>query len=311
MRITCIDFETANPFWGSICSVGVAVIEDNKVVKTINMLVKPHSAHGEFNRDNIRVHGIKPEMVKDAPEFNEIYGQIKPYLENGVMAAHNTTFDVNCLKDVLTLYNIPIPSFEYIFTCEIARKSWIGLKNYKLSTVAAFLGHKFHHHDAGEDAMASSQIIIKSMEQNNCTDIHDLAEKIGVVMGTAKAGEQHILTSVKRELKLAERVDVREIVPDSTNFNPGHLFFNKEIVFTGKFSKGITRRQIMQMAANSGAMLSNYVRSRTDFLVQGTVADAGAARKESYKIKKAEKLIESGFTIRIIGEDEFFTMLGA
>ncbi len=302
-KITCIDFETANPFWGSICSVGVAVIEGNKVTKTISRLVKPHPDYREFNRDNIRVHGIKPEMVADAPEFDEIYKEIKPYIEGSVVAAHNTTFDVNCLRDALTIYNIPIPSFEYICTCEISRATWEGLKNYKLGTVNTFLGHKFKHHDAGEDAIASANIILKSMEKNGVSGIKDLAAKIKVKMGKVKEGEEYVLSSVKAQIKKADRFDAREITPEHTDFKKDHPFFGKELVFTGHFESGMSRRQAMQLAANCGALLSNYVRLKTDYLITGNNT------AESSKTRKAKKITESGSEIKVITEDEFISII--
>jgi DNA polymerase-3 subunit epsilon len=302
-KITCIDFETANPFWGSICSVGVAVIEGNKITKTISRLVKPHPDYREFNRDNIRVHGIKPEMVSDAPEFDEIYKEIKPLIEGGVVAAHNTTFDVNCLRDVLTLYKIPIPSFDYICTCELSRASWEGLTNYRLKTVNAHLGHKFKQHDAGEDAIASANIIIKSMQENKAKDIYDLAEMLKVNMGKVKAGEEYILSSVKSQMKKADKFDVREVVPETNQFKKDHPLLDKELVFTGQFESGMSRRQAMQLAVNCGAQLSNYVRARTDFLVKGNLGEDGA------KVRKAKKLAGTVSDIKIIGEDEFISII--
>ena len=205
MRITCIDFETANPFWGSVCAVGLAVIEEGRVIYSLNRLVKPKAGYDEFNRDNIRVHGITAEKVREAPGFDALYPEIKGFIEGGVVAAHNTSFDVPALQDVLTLYNIPIPGFEYICTCEIARKAWLGLKNYRLKTVGAFLGHKFKHHDAGEDALTSALIMIKAMEQNSAADVHELAAGLKVGFGRVNAGEEYILSSVKKELKAAAR----------------------------------------------------------------------------------------------------------
>jgi DNA polymerase III subunit epsilon len=310
MKITCIDFETANPFWGSVCAMGLVVIEDGKLAHTFDTLIKPHPGYSVFSRDNIRVHGIKPEMVKDAPEFDAVYNRVKPYIEGGLLAAHNTSFDIFCLKDVLTLYNIPIPGFEYICTCEIARKAWKGLRNYKLKTVSTHLGFKFKHHDAGEDAIACANIIIKAMEQTSARDIYHLAEILGVKIGIVKAGENHILSSVTSAQKKADRVDAREIVPETRDFNPAHALFKKELVFTGRFSKGMTRRQAMQIAVNKGAKISNYVRAVTDFLVQGADEAAGGSGGESSKIRKAKRLMGSGDKIKIISEKDFFAMVG-
>jgi len=38
----CIDFETANGFIGSACSVGIAVLEEGQIIDTNYWLIKPH-----------------------------------------------------------------------------------------------------------------------------------------------------------------------------------------------------------------------------------------------------------------------------
>jgi len=308
-KITCIDFETANPFWGSICSIGVAVIENGKITKKISRLVKPHPKHREFNRDNIRVHGIKPAMVENAPEFDEIYREIKPLISGQMIAAHNTTFDVNCLRDVLTIYNIPIPSFKYICTCEISRAAWQGLENYKLKTVNAHLGHEFKHHDAGEDALASANIILRAMQENGCRDIMALAEKLKVKTGEVKEGEEYVLSSEKARLKKARQVNIKEIKPEAPVVNKEHPLYKKELVFTGDFKSGISRRQAMQLAVNCGAVLSPYVRPFTDYLVQG--ASEASLKTESTKTKKAKLLIEKECKVRVISEDDFVRLVNS
>ena len=40
-RFAAIDFETANNQRSSICSVGIAIVEDNKVIDSIYSLVRP------------------------------------------------------------------------------------------------------------------------------------------------------------------------------------------------------------------------------------------------------------------------------
>jgi len=275
-------------------------------MKSINTLIKPHPKYAEFNRDNIRVHGIKPEMVKEAPEFSALYPELKPYIEEGFVAAHNTAFDVDCLRDVLTIYDMPIPGFEYICTCEIARKMWEGLKNYRLKTVATHLGHKFKHHDAGEDAIASATIIMRAMEQSSVTEIHELAAKIGVKTGTVVKGGEYKLSTIRSLEKKADRIAARSIRPETEKFDKEHPLYGKELVFTGRITREVTRKQAMQMAVNAGAQLSNYIRAQTDYLVQGQ-----GKGTESSKTRSAKKAIEAGGKIKIITEDEFFKLLGA
>lgn len=301
MKIICIDFETANPFWGSICAAGVVVLDDGVITEKFSTLIKPHIKYAEFNRDNIRVHGIKPEMVLRQPEFPEFYHRIKILVEGGLIAAHNSTFDIDCLRDALTIYGLPIPSFEYICTCEIAKKMWKELKGFTLKKVSDFLGYKFRHHDALEDSLAAANILQKAMETAGTTDIRAIADLLGVKIRKVDNAAPYELSSVRHARNREDRISVREIKAVTREFDKNHPFYAKEMVFTGRFKNGLTRRQIMQMAADMGAVLCDYVRSKTDILVSGEPK----GETESSKLRKAKKMAEEGHKIQIIGEDEF------
>ena len=63
-RYIAIDFETANAKRVSACSVGVAVIEDGRVVETFPSLIKPPPDYDTFAPLNVRIHGITSELVE-------------------------------------------------------------------------------------------------------------------------------------------------------------------------------------------------------------------------------------------------------
>ncbi len=311
MKITCIDFETANPFIGSVCAMGIAVIEDGTVTFSENIPVKPHPKYGIFNKDNVRIHGITKESVFNSPEFNVVYEKIKPHMENAIIAAHNTDFDIRALKDVLTVYGLPIPGFEFFCTVELAKSTWLGLKNYRLHTVSAHLNHVLKHHNAGEDALACANIIVSAMKETGINDIYALLEHAKVKLKTLKAGEAHTLSHDFLTERAGEKVNAAHIMPKTETFNPANPMYKKEFVFTGEFSTGLTRRDAMQAVADSGGTLSNWVRGSTDYLVTGPVdARKKPITSESGKLKRAKRLIEGKRPIKIIGEDEFFKMTG-
>ena len=64
---TAIDFETANSSSASACSVGLVKVRDGRVVDRVHWYIRPPFPHNEFSEWNIRIHGITPEMVADAP----------------------------------------------------------------------------------------------------------------------------------------------------------------------------------------------------------------------------------------------------
>ncbi len=46
MKITSIDFETANPSRVSICAAGVSMFEHGQLVESLYWLVRPPRGHG-------------------------------------------------------------------------------------------------------------------------------------------------------------------------------------------------------------------------------------------------------------------------
>jgi DNA polymerase-3 subunit epsilon len=310
MRITCIDFETANPFIGSVCAMGIAVIEDGKIVMSKNIPVKPHPKYGVFNKDNVRIHGITKESVKEAPEFNEVYASIKQYIEDSMVAAHNSDFDIRALKDVMTVYEIPIPAFDYFCTVELAKSTWLGLKNYRLHTVSAHLNHVLKHHDAGEDALACATIITSAFKETGISDIRALLEHAKVKIKSVKPGEAHVLSHDFLSERTGEKVNAAHIMPATESFDPGHPMYKKEFVFTGEFSTGLTRREAMQKVVDSGGTVSNWVRGATDYLVTAPHDQRKKPiTKESGKVIRAKRLIEGKRPIQIIDENTFFSMM--
>lgn len=183
VKAVCIDFETANSFMGSICSVGLAIIEDGCLVDKKCWLVRPHVKHSRFHPMNVRIHGIKEQDVQNEDEFDFVYSQIKPLLSNAVIIAHNAAFDIAVLRNALDLYGMEYPEVDYLCTCKIAQKTWIGLENYKLNTVCKFLKHDFIHHNAQEDAVACGKVMLSAMSKNGVSSIPELVTGLGIRMG--------------------------------------------------------------------------------------------------------------------------------
>lgn len=183
MKAVCIDFETANSFLGSICAVGLAIVDNGNIVDTKHWLVKPHAKHYYFDPFNVSIHGINKKDVENEPEFNAIYEQIKPLLNNAIIVAHNAEFDINVLRHTLTLYSIEHPKADYLCTYEVALNTWRRLKNYKLNTVCEFIKHEFTHHNAKQDAVACGMVMLAAISDKGVATIEELAAVVGIDLG--------------------------------------------------------------------------------------------------------------------------------
>ncbi|MEI7903764.1 MAG: 3'-5' exonuclease [bacterium] len=158
MKITVIDFETANYNRASACSIGVAVIEAGEVTFRAERLIKPPKGIGWFREDFIGIHGITHNDVCDAPGFDTVFQELRPHFENTLLAAHNAVFDMGVLGALLGHYGISY-SCSYFCTLAASRVVWPDLPAHDLGTVARHLGVALDHHHAGSDAKAAARMI--------------------------------------------------------------------------------------------------------------------------------------------------------
>ena len=158
IKITVIDFETANQNRNSACSIGIVLIENNKIISQKEFLIKPI---GSYNLHNTQIHGLTINDTKNAPTWDELYPQIKEYF-NGKVVAHSG-FDKSVLYKVSEYYNLKIPEkFEYIDTVQLAREKVPELKNHQLATLAKYFNiGLFTHHNALDDAIVCAKIYLR------------------------------------------------------------------------------------------------------------------------------------------------------
>ena len=186
MNFTAIDFETATSAYSSICSMGICVVENNKIVERKSFLIKPTPF--EFNDYNILIHGIHPEDVEECRTFDGYWEQIKPYLEGKTVIAHNAQFDVGALRATLDLFGIEYPSFEYICTVKLSQKAYPELESHKLNFLGEALGICFNHHEACDDAYACAGILLQILQDFELNTLHDVENKFEIGIGKLYPG---------------------------------------------------------------------------------------------------------------------------
>ena len=156
-----IDFETATNFKNSICQMGIAVVENSSIIMTRSFMIRP--PYEKFT--NTEIHGITFEQVKDSPTFEQLWPEIKIFIEKQVVAAYNVPFDISCLLSTLKFYKIRPPKFSTFdilenvrecdasYNCKLAR-----CVDHRLVTVAEVLGFDHDAHDALSDAVVAAQV---------------------------------------------------------------------------------------------------------------------------------------------------------
>jgi DNA polymerase-3 subunit epsilon len=181
MTFACLDFETANYSRVSICAAGIAVFEGGNLTDSPHWLVRPPKGHGYFRADFTEIHGLTWFDIQDAPEFPAIAPEMLGRLTSAdIVIAHNAQFDIGVLQAALEHFGMPCPEFDYLCTYRVAARIWPDLPNHQLNTLAAHIGHEFHHHNAQADAEAAGRVLLAMMKHANATTPRDLLQKAGV-----------------------------------------------------------------------------------------------------------------------------------
>ena len=181
MNFASIDFETANPSRVSICAAGLAVFENGTLTEAPYWLVRPPKGHGRFLDNFIECHGLTHLDVLDAPEFPAIAPDFLARLNRAdIVIAHNAAFDIGHLRETLDYFGLPCPKFDYVCTCRLARRIWPDLPDHRLNTLAAHVGHDFHHHHAQSDAEAAGRVLLAMMKHARAKTPSELLRKAGL-----------------------------------------------------------------------------------------------------------------------------------
>lgn len=156
-----IDFETANGYRCSVCSVGIVIVREGKVVDKIYRLI--HPVPNYYNPRNVAVHGLTKEDTEGADTFPEVWAEITPKIEGLPLVAHFSRFDEGCLKAAFSRFEMTYPGYEFHCTCIASRKCFGNtVPNHRLPTIAKKCGYDLEkHHHALADAEACAAIAIK------------------------------------------------------------------------------------------------------------------------------------------------------
>lgn len=290
MNYTILDFETATRKRASACSIGIIRIVDGRLDSSYSRLIKP-SCFPDFDIMNMMIHGIRPKDVESEPEFDVIWNEIKHLIQGQVLVAHNAAFDISVLNRTLQLYNIEIPEFKYLCTYRLSKSIFQNLPSYSLDYLADYFGIKFKHHDALEDCKATRYLLDKLI---------------------AKIDEETLRHSIKESHLFGKRVRsqrlVYDIKPEEGFIDESHMFFKKEIIFTGTLVS-MPRKSAQQLVVNIGGIIGKTLNMRTSFLIVGQQDfKIFGADGRSAKQKKAEQLSLVGHKIEILSEQEFINL---
>lgn len=307
LNFVAIDLETATWEKSSICEIGIAIVKDSNIIDTKSWLVKPY--RNLYDSFNIDIHGITPEMTKNSPSFKEVWKEVGPYLENQVVVAHNTAFDMYALKYAFEENDMSYPNFKHFCSYRVARYCFKDTYSYSLPIVCEAMGIPFgEHHRAEGDAVGCALVFIKSIEFSGVQDLDELQTKYEFKCGKFENGNFEGQHSIKKSTVAGK--SIKEYVGDPAKIDEGSYFYNKSVCFTGT-CQWASRDTLLQTIADIGGFPQKGVNKATQILVVGQqdfkkVGESGMSSKQV----KAMELKDMGQDIEIMPESQFLSMLG-
>lgn len=177
-RWAAIDFETATREPNSACALGVAIIEEDRIVESVSWLIRP--PFNEYEFWNTNVHGISAEDTALAPEFDEVWWEIRQVLEGTRLLAHNASFDMRVLRALFESREIDAPPYEYACTVTMARRALPELPKHTLDTVCDHCGIHLVHHDAASDARGCASVALACARATGEASVGDALAALGI-----------------------------------------------------------------------------------------------------------------------------------
>lgn len=167
-RYVALDFEKLDTLPSSVCSIGLAVIENDKITKTFYSLVCPPSKNENYYC--VQTHGLHYEDVKNAPKFPEIWKKIDKIIGKSPIVTHNFGVERGCINACNEYYDTDY-NYEYICTLALSRKYLDDLPNKGLDMVCEALNYKIgYHHNAKDDAIACAEVFLRIKDKFKLKD---------------------------------------------------------------------------------------------------------------------------------------------
>lgn len=159
-EICVIDFETTGLKAGAdrVIEVGVCVLEDGSITEKFQTLMNPGM---DIPPEITTITGITTPMVKDAPTPEQTMPELRRFIKNRPIMAHNASFDKRFLDAEMDLVGRKVDN-QTMCTLLLARRLVTDSLNHKLPTLASHYGIKATDaHRALADVIVTGQLWLK------------------------------------------------------------------------------------------------------------------------------------------------------
>ncbi|WP_164215489.1 PolC-type DNA polymerase III [Virgibacillus sp. YIM 98842] len=199
------DVETTglSAVYDTIIELAAVKIHDGEVIDRFESFANPHHP---LSQTTIDLTGITDDMVKDAPEVDEVLKRFHEWTGDSVLVAHNASFDIGFLNQGYKKLNYNKVENAVIDTLELARFLFPELKNHRLNTLCKYLDIELtQHHRAIYDAEATGYLfwkLVKALLKKEITNHNQLNNHMGEGKAYQRSRPYHCVLLAQTETGL-------------------------------------------------------------------------------------------------------------
>lgn len=161
---TVVDIETTgNGIYGNrITEIALYNLDNGQITDSFCSLVNPQCAIPDFITG---LTGITNAMVRRAPTFERLAGEIEAFCRDRIFVAHSVNFDYPIVREEFARCGISFQR-KKLCTVRLSRKVFPGLSSYSLGKLCSSLNIPLNdRHRAGGDARATALLLQRILEE--------------------------------------------------------------------------------------------------------------------------------------------------
>ncbi|MBT2581942.1 PolC-type DNA polymerase III [Planococcus sp. ISL-109] len=158
------DLETTglSAVYDTIIELAAVKIKGGQIIEKFERFANPHHP---LSSTTIELTGITDDMVKNAPEVEEVIREYHEWAGDHIMVAHNASFDMGFLYVAYKKMGID-KAHATIDTLELARMLHPEMKNHRLNTLAKKFNIELtQHHRAIYDTEATAYLMTHLLKE--------------------------------------------------------------------------------------------------------------------------------------------------
>ncbi|MBD8068264.1 PolC-type DNA polymerase III [Bacillus sp. PS06] len=199
------DVETTglSAVYDKIIELAAVKMKNGEIIDRFEAFANPHH---RLSATTIELTGITDDMVRNAPDIEEVLQRFSDWAEDAILVAHNASFDMGFLNVGYKQIGQEKASNPVIDTLELARFLYPEFKNHRLNTLCKkFDINLTQHHRAIYDAEATGYLLAKllkdALEQN--IEYHDqLNDNMGAGNAYQRSRPSHVTLLAKNDIGL-------------------------------------------------------------------------------------------------------------